>query len=342
MSQNPATPWISSPDAIRERMRRKEQVPSTDPEASMPPYMDAFLANLRLLIGVPFSYLVPHPALLPPESIRFFYVDQSWTDRLVDGAIAVGKTGTREQAHHHAHHAAVRQQLDLSATQVRARARGLAVSNTTPAGDATITGFLLRSSAVAGWPHMDVRAYDSSGGKLPTLRLELLSPAIMVGLFRGVPTLVTFEEPHHALQFGAEPDTSGALYFSPRGPDGKPKANQPPIHLSVRTADPSVLSIESLFSQLQSVSSGETGSAKLALLALRGPYRQPFTNATATQTGGGRPGHGGSVLVGAKQLLDQVIHFEEEQNLLLMDPKAPVEGWGPAEMRGLGGLGGNP
>jgi hypothetical protein len=329
MSANPDTPWISSPEAIRERMRRPWQVASSDPEAAMPPYMDAFLANLRLLVGVPFTYLVPHPALLPPESIRFFYVDQSWTDRLVDGAIAVGKTGTREQAHHQAHHDAVRQQLDVSATQVRAKARGIAASGAAPAGDSTITGFLLRSSAVAGWPHMDVHAYGSSGDQLPTLRLELLSPAIMIGLFRGVPTLVTFEEPHHALQFGAEPDTSGALYFRPRGPDGKPRANQQPIHLSVRAADTSVLSIESLVGNLQPISAGQTASAKLALLALRGPYRQPFTNATTTTPGGG------SVLLGARQLLDQAVAFETEQNLNLMDPNAPVEDWGPVE-------GGNP
>ena len=43
-----------------------------------------WLARLRLLEGVPFAYLAADSALLPPESIRFFYLDRSWADRLVD------------------------------------------------------------------------------------------------------------------------------------------------------------------------------------------------------------------------------------------------------------------
>ena len=46
-------------------------------------------AVLRLLHGVPFSYLVPDAELLPVESIRFFYLDRAWTDALVQGALSV-------------------------------------------------------------------------------------------------------------------------------------------------------------------------------------------------------------------------------------------------------------
>ncbi len=113
------TAWIASPEALRERMIMPQQVPPTQPEAEMPPYMESFLAHLRLLVGVPFDYLVPDERLLPDESIRFFYIDRSWTDRLVDGAIAVGKIGTREQAHHQAHAPSVNQQLDQTERIVR-------------------------------------------------------------------------------------------------------------------------------------------------------------------------------------------------------------------------------
>src|ERR1700730_1667868 len=119
------TAWIASPEALRERMIMPQQVPPTQPEAEMPPYMESFLAHLRLLIGVPFDYLVPDSRLLPDESIRFFYIDRSWTDRLMDGAISVGKIGTRDQAHHHAQSAGVQQQLDLSERIVRILQRGL-------------------------------------------------------------------------------------------------------------------------------------------------------------------------------------------------------------------------
>src|SRR5262245_28477343 len=111
--------WVTEKSNMRQRMTTKAQVDVSLPEAEMPAYMESFLAHLRLLVGVPFDYLVPDSRLLPDESIRFFYLDRSWTDRLVDGAIAVGKTGTREQAHHHAHHPDVRQALDLTERGVR-------------------------------------------------------------------------------------------------------------------------------------------------------------------------------------------------------------------------------
>ena len=161
------TAWIASPEALRERMIVPQQVAPTQPEAEMPPYMESFLAHLRLLVGVPFDYLVPDERLLPDESIRFFYIDRSWTDRLVDGAIAVGKIGTREQAHHQAHAPAVNQQLDQTERIVRDLQRGIADfatlkanNDNSPAAADVITGFLLRSQAVSGWPSMDVRAYS--------------------------------------------------------------------------------------------------------------------------------------------------------------------------------------
>src|SRR6185312_5334268 len=106
--------WTSGAVALRARMLNPSQLQAPSPEAEMPPYMESFLAHLRLLIGVPFDYLIADSKLLPDESIRFFYVDRSWTDRLVDGAISVGKIGTREQAHHQVHAPAVDQQLDVS------------------------------------------------------------------------------------------------------------------------------------------------------------------------------------------------------------------------------------
>src|SRR6516225_7814276 len=116
---------ITGFQALAERMVAKDQIDATVPESGMPPYMESFLAHLRLLVGVPFDYLVPDARLLPDESIRFFYVDRSWTDRLVDGAVSVGKIGTREQAHHQAQSPVVQQQLDLSERIVRILQRGL-------------------------------------------------------------------------------------------------------------------------------------------------------------------------------------------------------------------------
>lgn len=301
---------IKGKEALRERLTTPAQLQQTMPEAEMPPYMESFLAHLRLLVGVPFDYLVPDERLLPSESIRFFFLDRSWTDRLVDGAIAVGKIGTREQAHHHAIHPAVRQQLDLTERGVRdlQRARGafLDVKQALAKKSAgVITGFLLRSSAVTGWPHMDVRAYDrddmprefdpaaSTDHELPKLRLERLSPSVLIALFEGVPKMVMCEEPHHGVQFGVHEDAGVFSVFrrSDVGQAMVDAASKPKIvKVSVRKSNHRVLAVADLWRQLKTdvlANPGmpqQTGSASFAIELLDLPWRQRF------QGQGGNPG----------------------------------------------------
>jgi len=297
------TAWIQSSEALRERMIVPEQVADTQPEAGMPPYMESFLAQLRLLIGVPFDYLVPDERLLPDESIRFFYIDRSWTDRLVDGAIAVGKIGTREQAHHQAHAPAVNQQLDQSERIVRNLQRGRGSFTTLKSGNdgnpsaaGTITGFLLRSQAVSGWPGMDVRAYsqdlqeplDPADPKvqpfqLTTLRLELLSPSVMLALFQGVPQLVTIEEPHHGVQFGIHVNGDDRVYLrDPTGHQVTAGGNPVEVELPVRAANSSVVHVAELRRRLYQdqathpTAIQQTGSASFGISVLNLPWRQRF------------------------------------------------------------------
>jgi hypothetical protein len=292
--------WNSGLESLRARMSNPQQVAPAVPEAGMPPYMESFLAHLRLLIGVPFDYLAPDSRLLPDESIRFFYIDRSWTDRLVDGAIAVGKIGTREQAHHHAHHPAVCQQLDVTERNVRNLQRGRvtfvgmkAAQTTAPAN--VVTGFLLRSGAVSGWPHMDVRAYSrvlppnydpatESQFQLNTLRLERLSPGVLIALFEGVPAMVVCEEPHHGVQFGVH-GSSGQFSVFRRGPDGKALGGQD-VNIPVRQANPNVLGVAALRRKLKAQAPpmpDQAGSANFAVELLNLPWRQRFEGS------GGRP-----------------------------------------------------
>ena len=114
----------------------------------MPGELRRFLARLRLLHGVPFSYLVPDAELLPIESIRFFYLDRAWTDALVQGALSVGTITTADRAQLEAVYPHIRDDVDEAERTIR-----------TPQGEerlqgagGTITGFLMRSRAVSGWP----------------------------------------------------------------------------------------------------------------------------------------------------------------------------------------------
>ena len=56
-----------------------------------------WLTRLRLLEAVPFQYLVPAEEMLPTETIRFFHIDRNWVDALIDGAMSVTLTSTREK-----------------------------------------------------------------------------------------------------------------------------------------------------------------------------------------------------------------------------------------------------
>ncbi len=176
-------------------------------EAPLPEHLSDWLGRLRLLYGLPFDYLIPDERLLPNESIRFFYIDRNWTDRMVDGALSVGKTTSREFAHHHAVFNTVRRALDDEERIIRQRLK----SNTPTqlkGNAADMTGFLFRSQAVSGWTGLEVKAYR--GGKatpnnaLRLLRMDRLGPDILLCLFDGIPDIVDIEEPREGIQFGVD------------------------------------------------------------------------------------------------------------------------------------------
>jgi hypothetical protein len=290
-------PWIVAPEALRERLDRKIQVTDVQPEAELPPHLESFLAHLRLIVGVPFDYLVPDSRLLPVESIRFFYLDRSWTDRLVDGVMSVGKLGTREQAHHQAHAPAVQARLDNTEWHVREIQRGkkrFEDSRTIVGPADVVTGLLLRSAAVSGWPHMEVQAYDSvlpaqpsdaakRRARIPTLRLERLSPSTLIALFGGVPKLVWLEEPHHGVQLGVEHGGQGWFVFQ-RSASGTAAAAHVPVPF--RGGGRRVIHAAELRDRLANAAQPpnpngmppQNGSAAFALELLDVPWRQRFQN----------------------------------------------------------------
>lgn len=310
-------PWIKARGALGERLAKPEQVAPTAPESGLPPYLESFLAHLRLLVGVPFDYLVPDARLLPPESIRFFFLDRSWTDRLVDGVIAVGKMGTREQAHHHARGEDVQARLDGMERFVRDLQRDWMSYEAAQAqalrGGGVVTGFLLRSSTVSGWPHMDVRAFgrelrlyptaaEMEKARVRTLRLERLSPSVLIALFDGVPRLVWCEEPHHGVQFGVRVD-AGRIHVARRTAAGQAEdeAAHPPIDVPFRVGGHRVVHVVELRRRLEHARvtaptelamPAQEGSADFAVEVLQPPWRQRFQR----HGGGGRPGRGAFVV----------------------------------------------
>lgn len=171
-----------------------------------------WLARLRLLEGVPFCHLVPDSELLPQESIRFFYLDREWTDALTQGVLSVGTVNSLDREHMQALHARLRDEIDTEERRVRM----VGADQPDVAAADTITGFMLRSRAVSGWPALHVRGYRSEIGpddgkvsedderRLRLLRLERLAPAVLFCLFDGIPEIVHIEEPRQGIQFGVD------------------------------------------------------------------------------------------------------------------------------------------
>jgi hypothetical protein len=254
-----------------------------------------WLARLRLLNGVPFSYLTADSLLLPPESIRFFYLDRNWTDVLVEGALSAGTVNTADRAQLAQLYPAIRQEIDEE--ERFAREPGGEPPQQGPAGE--VTGFLLRSRAVSGWPGLHVRAYrqemgpdkeiipESDPNRIKVLRLERLAPAVLLALFDGVPQLVHIEEPRQGVQFGvllqagSDPNQFNA-FVTPRdvntSNDAAGAPNQIPIFF--RPGSPGVLDLKRTALALQSAANthigGSIDGAKFALEMIRFPYRQVF------------------------------------------------------------------
>ena len=161
--------------------------------------ISTWLSRLHLLYGIPFHYLVPDIRMLPDESIRFFQVDNNWISALIDGAYSPGTsmaTATVSQA--------LQPQLksSVSSNLFSVRAEMLGVESTSGTSG-IISGFFLRSAVVSGWPGMEITGYSDSEGtnQIQILRLERISPTLLLCLFDGLVARADFREPAEAIHF---------------------------------------------------------------------------------------------------------------------------------------------
>lgn len=130
----------------------------------------SFLQGLRRLEGVSPDDLLASPAMLPPESIRFFYVDESWVDALVEGALSAGGKEYSECT-------ADFRQYDRE--EVR-------------------TGFLLRSVLVKAFPAITVTP-KAGERELRVERLAYMGEDVLLGIVDGEMDSIVFTEPEESL-----------------------------------------------------------------------------------------------------------------------------------------------
>lgn len=279
-------------------------VPRDEDDGAIPADVRSWLVRLRLLEGVPFANLVADAELLPPESIRWFYLDRRWTDALVQGALSVGTVNSDDRAQLTTAYPAIREELDTEERNVRRAPHSERFGGRVE----TISGFVLRSRVVAGFPGMHVRAFDMDPAKaddakftedeperMRLLRLERLAPAVLFCLFDGVPAVVHMEEPRQGVQFGVDasgPGGSVSASLSPRDaatgeyllrPNGQRVA---PVPVPFRAGDRAsgVVDIQELERRLRGPATGgnEMDSAEYAVQLVRYPFRQVWGEVRTT------------------------------------------------------------
>lgn len=213
-------------------------------DLSLPPVIEQWLSQASRLVGLPFNYLVPDERLLPQESIRFFYLDPLWMACLIDGAFSIGRVTQTDRQ------------------QDRVRTAGLV-----DAAAPQVSGFLLRSAVVAGWPTLQVDAYDyaihdqskdewaiDERYHLPRLRMDRLSPHVLLCLFAGDARVVDIHEKPETIHFGLDRAVSaeGNVNFRKalRDGDGN-EVDDPQISpVGVETTAKRVVNISALFNEI--------------------------------------------------------------------------------------------
>jgi hypothetical protein len=251
----------------------------------------SWLAALRLLSGVPFQHIVADERLLPPESVRFFYVDRAWTDALVQGALAVGAVTDADRALLQQLYPAIRDDLDQAERLVRV----IGGEGETGTADA-LTGMLLRSQAVSGWPGIHVNAYraevadtspQADPSRLHLMRLEQLAPSVLLAIFDGVPEIVHADEPRHGVQFGVD-ETGGSgpgnwsytltvrRNAAVNGDLTESTSPGDQIPVPFRPNAPGVLDMSALQQQIVARIGGTESASEFALQMIRLPYRQVY------------------------------------------------------------------
>ncbi len=248
------------------------KVQDGDPNEDTQKYIRGFLANLKLLRNVPFHYLVPHAAMLPEESLKFFYLDTNWLNALVDGAYSIGRYAAKENnttmpneivSFSQAVDAAFIDDMQVHSLAAARQHRDYmfklhhdykhispkALRDTTPP---VISGFLLRSSVVSDWDDLQANAYNvldpsTSSQELDIFRLEQLADDILIGLFVGDFKQLDIHEPPQGVHFGFDKGTDGKLHKQLRSPDSKGEAgNVPTEDIAFRKGSKRVVDMASL------------------------------------------------------------------------------------------------
>ncbi|KAK3689755.1 hypothetical protein B0T22DRAFT_528582 [Podospora appendiculata] len=159
-------------------------------------YILSWVIDKLHLANIPAHYLLPDPSCLPEETLRFFHVDENWTDALVDGALSL------------ANHWAAQPAKDDCRTAIKHAINKALYEPDAKLGHIQMPkyGFLLRSQLLVQFPDISVSARfakrpdQNQPAQAPILVQKRLSNDTMYCLFDRLPPEIlgiTFTLPPH-------------------------------------------------------------------------------------------------------------------------------------------------
>ena len=253
-------------DNIRNLSITPQQLAEVHADTEVPEVITSWLTQLMCLNGVPFNYLVPDPLLLPKESIRFFQLDPNWIAALVEGAFSIGSATEGDYAH----------------DQV------MAAKLSTLAPGEVVSGFLLRSEVVKGWPNLGVIVFDADNNVMANIDKPIhLSDTVLLVMVSGATPLdhIAIHEHPEGLHFGVDIDLKKSLRYvtvpssAPAGTEpGEqiPVSVAPPVTVPFRPENKRVIGASQLASQIEeglkaaNAAGAEFTSAEFALEMIEG------------------------------------------------------------------------
>jgi hypothetical protein len=218
-----------------------------------------------LLKNVPFNYLVPSPEMLPPESLRFFWIDNYWLDCLIDGAFGIGN--------------------DFAAQEKFQAYQEYKQRISTIKPHPIVTGFLMRSEAVSGYPGIEIKGFDDNLSlPLPILRRERLSNDVLICLFSGEVKKVQVNQKAETLHFGFSGNSKEGLSKKLRDPGTGVLKNDclkpPPKEEHWRDREQKIINIEylanSILKLLSLTEEDNLNASQFALEMVEGFYSIEF------------------------------------------------------------------
>jgi hypothetical protein len=207
----------------------------------IPPEVATQFRRLSLLEGLPFNYLIPDERLLPLSSIRFFQLDWLWVECMLDGAFSIGRVTSADHRRDSAH-----------------------VQRPAANPHAKVSGMLMRSEVVSGWPGLRVKGLDGHT-ELKLLRMSRLSPNVLLCLFDGGITALELSLRPETAHFGLDPKNGDSSAYSKklRGPRGDISGQQVDT-VPFRQTHPGTLNVSALVEAIKGHVSPLT-SAQFAL-----------------------------------------------------------------------------